>query len=316
MNESEVSKVFGFPDASWLRAWKMIDAQLKKRDSGLTKAQLKRGVINKQLCQSIIDIIQEDKSHVVERIQNNEFEVAHAFTNELLELMKILRVSCEPRLPAAIRRRMPPSAPPKPPKPTPKAPKPKKARKITKAQIAKLIPTARKMTKAEQKAIEDFLKVDEEEVVTPVVVIPPPEAQPIRIAVEKPELSAPDRKQLATKISALKGADKLLLSFIKPRISEEGILDVEGKEEELASLKSNLADKLLDVLIGYDQMKKMGMEIPLGGRKGSTRYDKAVVEAADTMTIFEDFPNVNLVSVTESEKIRLLIDAINMASLS
>jgi len=112
MDEKNLYRVFGWPDSSWLRGWKDIDSNLKKDREGMRA--------RKRLCESVLEVIEHSKGEAILRLNNNDFEIAHAYTNELLEMAKMIRETCDANLPRTRRRDVPRAAPkPISPAPTP-----------------------------------------------------------------------------------------------------------------------------------------------------------------------------------------------------
>lgn len=85
--QEAITKVFGWPDASWLRGMKDVNRLLKVDDEGIMARQ--------KLCQTVNQVIDADIKAASVKLGSRNFQVAHAYTNELLELAKLEREICD-----------------------------------------------------------------------------------------------------------------------------------------------------------------------------------------------------------------------------
>lgn len=331
--QKSLAKVFGWPDASWLRAWKMMDTELGGDAEG-TRARNK-------LCKVAQIVVVTDVDRVHDLLDEKRFQEAHAYTNELLELVKMIRESCDIDWPTTrrdLRRR---------PVPTPAEPPQKKegVSPAIRAKIEEIIKPA-KFTRKERTELERFLKRErpEERVVVKKgrergrVDIPtdileellaelPIEELPAPITPRK-ILSAKSREALNVQTDDLrKSSDRFKKIWNslpeKKRNYEEAF--TEAEVDTLDAAQMDLMGRLMNVLMVYKELEEEGFELPKGrlisyGTKGKKRenksFEKRIEKASRTLAIVppdDKYPAASLERIDNRELREEIMESLNEA---
>jgi hypothetical protein len=281
--QAEVLRVFGWPDASWIRGWNIVKTRLMDKDED--------GAVKSKLCRSIREAISEIRFDAMNLLQVGNYESAHGATNELLELGKMCSDTCENCMPSDEEQ--------------------SSGRNRTSGAIVR-------ERQAEQRAALPIIQVPAPAPAPPVEEAPVVTA-PIRAAVtpkqEKKSLSTTIEK-LITRTDRFNNEMKLfnsrqlagdfggrepLESAQAEKItkflvgSRHWNMDPIQSEEQKASgevITGGMILPLMTVLRTYDEMADRKERIPLGGKKGSTRFVDAITNAAKVVSGIEGFPSL------------------------
>jgi hypothetical protein len=284
----------------------------------------------------------KDVAEAIARLQANDFQVAHAFTNELLEMAKLKREICDDAGQPLRKRRdviMTPRAGivVETPKPRPAA------KKKVEAAIEELIRPA-KFTRKERTELERFLKRERPEerialkkdrkrgrIDIPTDVLRELLAELPIEEIEAPTpprkiLSSESRESLDIQTSALRDSSKKFENLWKALPEKKKNRDAPLTDAEAIALETAQTDlmiKLMSVLSVYKELEEEGFEMPRGrlisyGTKGKSRendsFEKRVARASRALAVLPpdtDYPNVPLARLTNKDLRERIMSALN-----
>jgi len=284
--------VMGWPDASWVRLWNDVDSELKNDREGMRA--------RKKICDSIKIVLGKDKMIAMSAVDSNNFERAHAYTNELLELAKMTRITCDVNWPQTSRIKGEGPARPTTPKPV-KEPKTKKEKRVApaaKAEVEKLI-TSKKVKSEREKFI----------------------LAPTPTQATLPQVGLETRKEIDERTMSMLQSSRKLRRFTDslPETKRIGSEDFTDEEKiKIWEYYQEIAKDLLPLLQLYNEIEGSGVQLPRGnltisGRETYAFRDRIIDASSQLASLInvEGFPTTGITDLNDVEQRNAFISALS-----